>query len=106
VPARFPSRLESSRWQAVYNGPIECELRRYDASGGERPATGQRQRAEPARREPMRSEPMRRERAPERRPLAAPAAAPKRQTREEPKAPDVAARKSRLSFRRPDRNRT
>lgn len=33
VPAGFPSEVEASGWQAVYNGPIECEFRRYDASG-------------------------------------------------------------------------
>jgi putative N6-adenine-specific DNA methylase len=42
VPARFPSRLTASRWQAVFNGPIECELRSYDAQapryGFKRPA--------------------------------------------------------------------
>jgi 23S rRNA G2445 N2-methylase RlmL len=32
VPRGFPSRLRASRFQAVFNGPIECELRRYDAS--------------------------------------------------------------------------
>jgi putative N6-adenine-specific DNA methylase len=33
VPAGFESRLRASRWQAVFNGPIECELRRYEAEG-------------------------------------------------------------------------
>jgi 23S rRNA G2445 N2-methylase RlmL len=33
VPAGFGSRLRATRWQAVFNGPIECELRRYDAEG-------------------------------------------------------------------------
>jgi putative N6-adenine-specific DNA methylase len=33
VPRGFPSRLRASRFQAVFNGPIECELRRYDAAG-------------------------------------------------------------------------
>jgi putative N6-adenine-specific DNA methylase len=32
VPRGFPSRLRASRFQAVFNGPIECELRRYDAA--------------------------------------------------------------------------
>jgi 23S rRNA G2445 N2-methylase RlmL len=30
VPRGFPSRLRASRSQAVFNGRIECELRRYD----------------------------------------------------------------------------
>jgi putative N6-adenine-specific DNA methylase len=33
VPRGFPSRLRASRLQPVFNGPIECELRRYDAVG-------------------------------------------------------------------------
>ncbi|HTV21068.1 MAG TPA: THUMP domain-containing protein [Polyangiaceae bacterium] len=33
VSRGFPSRLQASRFQAVFNGPIECELRRYDAAG-------------------------------------------------------------------------
>lgn len=33
VSRGFPSRLRTSRLQAVFNGPIECELRRYDAAG-------------------------------------------------------------------------
>jgi putative N6-adenine-specific DNA methylase len=33
VPRGFPSRLRASRFQPVFNGPIECELRRYDAAG-------------------------------------------------------------------------
>ncbi len=33
VPKGFESRLRSTRFQAVFNGPIECELRRYDAAG-------------------------------------------------------------------------
>jgi 23S rRNA G2445 N2-methylase RlmL len=32
VPRGFASRLRPSRDQAVFNGPIECELRRYDAA--------------------------------------------------------------------------
>jgi 23S rRNA G2445 N2-methylase RlmL len=32
VSRGFPSRLRASRSQAVFNGPIECELRRYDAA--------------------------------------------------------------------------
>jgi 23S rRNA G2445 N2-methylase RlmL len=32
VSRGFPSRLRASRFQAVFNGPIECELRRYDAA--------------------------------------------------------------------------
>jgi putative N6-adenine-specific DNA methylase len=36
VPRGFPSRLRSTRFQAVFNGPIECELRRYAGSGGAR----------------------------------------------------------------------
>lgn len=31
VPSGFPRRVRASRWLTVYNGPIECELRRYDA---------------------------------------------------------------------------
>lgn len=31
VPVDYPSRLRPSRRLAVYNGPIECELRGYDA---------------------------------------------------------------------------
>lgn len=30
VPKTFPVTLRASRWTTVYNGPIECELRRYD----------------------------------------------------------------------------
>jgi 23S rRNA G2445 N2-methylase RlmL len=45
VPAGFPSEVEPSGWQAVYNGPIECEFRRYEAS--ERAA--RRRTAEPRR---------------------------------------------------------
>jgi 23S rRNA G2445 N2-methylase RlmL len=33
VSRGFPSRLRASRSQPVFNGPIECELRRYDAAG-------------------------------------------------------------------------
>ncbi len=33
VPQGFPSRLRATRFQPVFNGPIECELRRYDAQG-------------------------------------------------------------------------
>jgi 23S rRNA G2445 N2-methylase RlmL len=33
VPRGFPSRLRPSRSLEVYNGPIECELRRHDALG-------------------------------------------------------------------------
>lgn len=32
VPRGFASRQRASRTQAVFNGPIECELRRYDAT--------------------------------------------------------------------------
>jgi 23S rRNA G2445 N2-methylase RlmL len=30
VPVDFPVQRPSSRWLSVFNGPIECELRRYD----------------------------------------------------------------------------
>ena len=33
VARGFASRLRASRSQTVFNGPIECELRRYDAAG-------------------------------------------------------------------------
>ena len=49
VPRGFPSRLRASRSLAVYNGPIECELRRHDA-------LGQRSRAIESRSEKPRSE--------------------------------------------------
>jgi 23S rRNA (guanine2445-N2)-methyltransferase len=32
VSRGFPSRLRASRFAEVFNGPIECELRRYDAA--------------------------------------------------------------------------
>ncbi len=32
VPRAFPVMKRASRWLEVYNGPIECELRRYDAA--------------------------------------------------------------------------
>jgi putative N6-adenine-specific DNA methylase len=40
VSRGFPSRLRAARVQAVFNGPIECELRRYDA--GSSPGSGRR----------------------------------------------------------------
>lgn len=45
VPRGFPSRLRAARTQAVFNGAIECELRRYDATG---PRLSFRQRPAPA----------------------------------------------------------
>jgi 23S rRNA G2445 N2-methylase RlmL len=40
VSRGFPSRLRAARVQAVFNGPIECELRAYDA--GRPSGTGRR----------------------------------------------------------------
>lgn len=36
VPKTFKVTLRASRWLSIYNGPLECELRRYDAAQGER----------------------------------------------------------------------
>jgi putative N6-adenine-specific DNA methylase len=44
VPKGFPSRLRATRAQPVFNGPIECELRRFDATG---PRLSFRPRREP-----------------------------------------------------------
>lgn len=67
VPAGFPSEVEASGWQKVYNGPIECEFRKYEAS--ERPTrpsveaprrtTAPRSNAEPERRPDAPPEPRR-----------------------------------------------
>jgi 23S rRNA G2445 N2-methylase RlmL len=35
VPRGFPSRLRSTRFQAVFNGALECELRRYEPRAGQ-----------------------------------------------------------------------
>lgn len=57
VPRGYPSRLRASGALDVYNGPIECQLRRLDASGAlarphtssPRPAQASRRASEPAR---------------------------------------------------------
>jgi putative N6-adenine-specific DNA methylase len=83
VPAGFPSEVEASGWQAVFNGPIECELRRYDAS----------ERAAPqAKAEPRH--------APERRRAREP-----RGVAEPERKPGGAEEPRRLTFRRPDPKR-
>jgi putative N6-adenine-specific DNA methylase len=84
VPRGFPSRLRPSGALDVYNGPIECELRRLDASGA--PARPQVESARPPRHQPTQAP----RRAPEPARSSAPPA-PRRlsfRSKKDPQTPD------------------
>jgi 23S rRNA G2445 N2-methylase RlmL len=93
VPRGFPSQLRSTRFQAVFNGAIECELRRYEPHAGGARANARSMPASPMpppAHRPAAERPQAREHAPARERARAPAGperspAPSRST--PPRAP-------------------